>query len=616
MAEDREGSSTGVSQSTQTVPTADRPEQELDPGEKSQQPGVQPDQSQPSLKTEGKTTLSHVSQSTQTVPTAGRPGQELYPGEKSQQPGVQPDQSQPSLKTEGKTTLSHVSQSTQTVPTADRPEQELDPGEKSQQPGVQPDQSQPSLKTEGKTTLSHASQSTQTVPTADRPEQELDPGEKSQQSGVQPDQTQPSLKTVEETLTDEDVPFTWTDLRQVLHECSVFCVVTTYIDQCLKKGQSFTERHERMLREIVYTDMSDDELVKVLQWMHLHRHDCKSLEKIVLQMLYHKRHSVSREFVDWSRYIIVVGGWWNTQPSDNTSVIAARTTLEGQLGSFKTLTNPPGIPDDGLYGGRCVWHPDLGVMFYCGGWAIDGDPVKRCWMYNPATGKWGNLQPMSEGRIDFTLHVLPSSRYIMAVGGWGGGSLLSGCEQFDLVTQTWRPVCSLPGARCDHAGVVCDDVLYVTGGNVGGDSPTTATVLVYDEVTDTCQDAPPMLNRRAAHSAGTIPGSVVVCGGADFSSNITDVLSVEKFDTATRQWTIISHLRLGHSCTQGVCIDHRLFVIGGDCYQSRDVRGNTRDVTVVDMTDGQVTLEPDKLPSAVSGPAVCVIRLPESVIDN
>ena len=505
--------------------------------------------------------------------------------------------------------------------------------EKSQQPGVQPDQSQPSLKTEGKTTLSHVSQSTQTVHTADRPEQELYPGEKSQQSGGQPDQSQPSLKTVDERLTDEGGLFTWTDLRQALHETSqarlpeytLFHAMTISIDR--KKGQPFTERHERMLREIVYTDMADSELVKVLEWMHLHRHDCKSLEKIVLQMLYHKRHSVSRDFVDWSRCIIVVGGLVEDQPRGETSVIAARTTLGGQLGSFKTLNNPPGIPGDRLHGGRCVWHPDLGVMFYCAGRTIDDDPVKGCWMYTPATGKWGKLQPMSECRSHFPLDVLPSGRYIMAVGGLGEGcSRLSGCEQLDLVTQTWRRVRPLPAGRWNHAGVVCDDLLYVTGGYVGGDSPPTATVLEYDEVIDTWQDAPPMVHAREGHSAGTIPGSVVVCGGvtlADRSSpNLIEVLSVEKFDTATRQWTIISHLHLGHSYTQGVCIGHRLFLIGG----LRNTKGHSRgkisgrdrisDVTVVDMTDGKVTSEPGKLPSAVSGAAVCVIRLPESVIDN
>ena len=462
------------------------------------------------------------------------------------------------------------------------------------------------------------SPSTQTVPTADRPEQELDPGEKSQQSGGQPDQSQPSLKAVEETLTDEGGLFTWTELRQArLSEYTLFHAMTISIDR--KKGQPFTERHERMLREIVYTDMSDDELVKVLEWMYLHRHDCKSLEKIVLQMLYYKRHSVSRYFVDWSRCIIVVGEVVDGWPRDKTSLIAARTTPGGQLGSFKTLNISLGIPDGGLYGGRCVWHPDLGVMFYCGGRTIRDGLVKSCWMYNPATGKWDNLQPMSEGRYYFTLHVLPSGRYIMAVGGLGGGSRLSECEQFDLVTQTWRRVRSLPAGRCHHAGVVCDDLLYVTGGEVGDDSPT-ATVRVYDEVPDTWQDAPPMLHARAAHSAGAIPGSVVVCGGMTCvgrpSPNSTDVLSVEKFDTATRQWTIISHLPLSHSFTQGVCIDHRLFLLGGLRYQSRDGRDDTRDVTVVDMTDGQVTLEPDKLPSAVSSAAVCVIRLPESVIDK
>ena len=507
--------------------------------------------------------------------------------------------------------------------------------EKSQQPGVQPDQSQPSLKTEGKTTLSHVSQSTQTDPTADRPEQELDPGDKSQQPGVQPDQSQPSLKTVDERLTDEGGLFTWTELGQALYETSqarlpeyaVFHVMSMAISIDLKKGQPFTERHERMLREMGYTDMADDELVKVLEWMYLHRHDCKSLEKIVLQILYHKRHSVSRDFVDWSRCIMVVGGRGNNQPSDETPVIAARTTLGGQLGSFKTLNNPPGIPGDGLYGGGCVCHPDLGVVFYCGGRTNPGERVKTCWMYNPATGKWVKLQPMFKGRSGFPLHVLPSGRYIMAVGGLGRGlSLLSECEQFDLVTLTWRRVRSLPARRCYHAGVVCDDLLYVTGGEVEDDSPITDTVLEYDEVTDTWQDAPPMVHARTGHSAGTIPGSVVVCGGVTrpdlSSSNFIDVLSVERFDTATRQWTIISHLDLGRSFTQGVCIDHRLFLLGGyrnpkGCSSGTMSAGDRiSDVTVVDMTDGKVTLERNKLPSAVRHAAVCVIRLPESVIDN
>ena len=438
--------------------------------------------------------------------------------------------------------------------------------------------------------------------------------EKSEQLWVQPGQSQPSLKTVDGRLIDEGGFFTLTELRQAgLPEYALFHALAISIDQ-----KYFTERNERMLGEIVYTDMSDSELVKVLEWMYLHRHVSKSLEKIVLQILYHKRHSVSREFVDWSRCIMVVGGVVDGQPSDETSVIAARTTLEGQLGSFKTLNNPPGIPGDPLQGGRCVWYPDLGVMFYCGGLTIDADPVKRCCMYNPATGTLDNLQPMSKGRSDFTLHVLPTDRYIMAVGGWGEVAWLSGCEEFDLVTQTWRPVCSLPAGRCHHAGVVCDDELYVTGGDIGDDSPTD-TVLEYNARLDHWEYGTPMLHAREGHSAGTIPGRVVVCGGmtrADLSSPNIDVLSVEMFDTATCQWTIISHLHVGHSLTQGVCIGDRLFLLGGNRSLGRDVRDDTRDVTVVDMTDRKVTLERNKLPSAVSQAAVCEIRLPESVIDN
>ena len=434
--------------------------------------------------------------------------------------------------------------------------------------------------------------------------QEIDPGDKSQQPGDQPDQSQPSLKRVEETLTDEGGLFTWTDLRQALPEYSVFCVLTKYIGRCLKKGQPLTERHDRMLREIVYTDMSDDELGQVMNWLDLPQNYCKSWGKI-LKALYDKRYSVSGDTLETNRYITVLGGW--NGKAVYSSMMTAKVTSGGKLTKFKAMETSLSSP---VYGASCVEH--LGYMFLCGGCNLD-DAVKTCSMYSPSKRQWSGLPAMVDGRAHFTLHALPSGRYIMAVGGLEKGLPHSECEQFDLVTQTWSRVRSLPAGRWYHAGVVCDDVLYVTGGDVGAPPfAATATVLVYDEALDKWQDAPPMLHPRVTHSAGTIPGSVVVCGGADWSSYYRNVMSVEKFDTATRQWTIISHLQLGHSFNPGVCLDNRLVLVGGKRHEGAS-QVAIFDTTIVDLTDGDVSMETRQLPKRLDlyQAATCVIDLPD-----
>ena len=405
----------------------------------------------------------------------------------------------------------------------------------------------------------------------------------------------------------EDGPLSKVDSPQGFTEYSLFCEAAKDVDRCIQEGEPLTERHERMLREIVYSDMSVDELVKVLAWMFQCKNSdcCKILGKAILQVLYDRQYC--RKSGESGRFIIIMGGLvrWGQQ----RSVLAAKIT-DGHLSAFKTLNN---LLNTSVCAGGSVAH--LGFVFLCGGREeYAGPSLRTCWIYNPTERKRYDIPPMSKGRRDFTLHVLPSGRYIMAVGGWGEGWPLSDCEQFDLVTQTWRRTHPLSEARWNHAGVVCDDALYVTGGERRG-SPPTDTVCLYDEATDTWQEAPPMLDRRMGHSAGTIPGSVVVCGGVTragrSSPNVIDVLSVEKFDTATRQWTIISHLHLGQSFTHGVCADNLLFLVGGERHKGDGQRVPISDMTIVDMADGTVTMETCKIP-ALSRPAVCEIDLPWS----
>jgi hypothetical protein len=111
-----------------------------------------------------------------------------------------------------------------------------------------------------------------------------------------------------------------------------------------------------------------------------------------------------------------------------------------------------------------------GALYAIGGRGPDGvlADVDR---YRPATDRWGSLPDMPTPRAGLAAAVVGRAIYVIGGRDSGGGPCsqapggeLATVERFDIPTQTWSTVASLPSARSDLGAIAHGGKLYVFGG--------------------------------------------------------------------------------------------------------------------------------------------------------
>lgn len=93
--------------------------------------------------------------------------------------------------------------------------------------------------------------------------------------------------------------------------------------------------------------------------------------------------------------------------------------------------------------------------------------------YRPATDTWKSMPDMPTPRAGLAAAVLGQAIYVIGGRDSGGGPCSQGpdgelatVERFDIPTQTWSTVASLPSARSDLAAMAHGGKIYVAGGCV------------------------------------------------------------------------------------------------------------------------------------------------------
>ncbi len=131
-----------------------------------------------------------------------------------------------------------------------------------------------------------------------------------------------------------------------------------------------------------------------------------------------------------------------------------------------------------------------------------------------------------------TLSSSPSS----STGPCSGGEL-SSVERYDVDTNTWSTVASLPGARSDLAAATVGGKIYVFGGCTSNPSTFLDDVDVYDPETDTWSTAPANMPtpRAGMYAVARKGGTVYVIGG---EVGLAPGLSTnESYKVSTDTWT-------------------------------------------------------------------------------
>lgn len=84
-------------------------------------------------------------------------------------------------------------------------------------------------------------------------------------------------------------------------------------------------------------------------------------------------------------------------------------------------------------------------------------------IYNPSSGNWKNVAPMSLPRCFATATLLPSG-YVLVSGGRSGDEYHFSAELFDPASESWHTASNLAQRQASHAAVLVGDEVILIGG--------------------------------------------------------------------------------------------------------------------------------------------------------
>jgi N-acetylneuraminic acid mutarotase len=201
-----------------------------------------------------------------------------------------------------------------------------------------------------------------------------------------------------------------------------------------------------------------------------------------------------------------------------------------------------------------------GFFYVIGG--RSGTVLDNLERYDPVTDTWTTLTPMLTARAAAAAAVQGDAIYVIGgrtgTGGPCTGTALDVVERYDIDTDTWSEVASLPSPRTDAAAVEHGGRIYVFGGCDGG--AFLDEVLVYDPVMDTWSSLADMPTARASLVAG-IRGNKVFAIGGFAGGPPLDINEV--FNIARNSWSTSEPITTPRGEAGAVSHGGRIYVVGG-----------------------------------------------------
>uniref|UniRef100_A0A8C9PNL3 Kelch like family member 14 n=1 Tax=Spermophilus dauricus TaxID=99837 RepID=A0A8C9PNL3_SPEDA len=231
--------------------------------------------------------------------------------------------------------------------------------------------------------------------------------------------------------------------------------------------------------------------------------------------------------------------------------------------------------------------------------------------YDPRFNSWIQLPPMQERRASF--YACRLDKHLYVIGGRNETGYLSSVECYNLDTNEWRYVSSLPQPLAAHAGAVHNGKIYISGGVHNGEY--VPWLYCYDPVMDVWARKQDMNTKRAIHTLAVMNDRLYAIGGNHLKGfSHLDVMLVECYDPKGDQWNILQTPILeGRSGPGCAVLDDSIYLVGGYSWSMGAYKSST--ICYCPEKGTWTELEGD-VAEPLAGPACATVILPACVPYN
>ena len=236
-----------------------------------------------------------------------------------------------------------------------------------------------------------------------------------------------------------------------------------------------------------------------------------------------------------------------------------------QSQSWKSLSRIPHV--DQCNFGLAVLRNELYVVGGCFNDQIQEVVHQYGFCYNPEKNKWRSLAPLGYERCRFYLGALQGKLYAIGGDPFAGDVAENSapCECYDPAEDRWTEIASLPGNRAQHAGIVHQGHLYVSGGLQDLGDDFFSSFYRYDADGNTWTELCPLPTPRADHTM-FIYNDQIHCVGGWYENNISQrvlVSSIDRYDSTNNQWETFVTVPEQRLFATYTLLNDVLYVMGG-----------------------------------------------------
>ncbi|XP_053107315.1 kelch-like protein 42 [Hemicordylus capensis] len=174
-------------------------------------------------------------------------------------------------------------------------------------------------------------------------------------------------------------------------------------------------------------------------------------------------------------------------------------------------------------------------LFIVGGYRITSQEISAAHCYNPCLNEWSQMASMNQKRSNFKLLAVSGKLYAI------GGQSLSNVECYNPEHDWWNFVASLPSPLAEFSACECKGKIYVMGGYTTRDR--NLNILQYCPTSDIWTNFELCDIHIRKQQMLSVEETIYIVGGCihDLGSNKKsgqneDMLTVQSYNTATREW--------------------------------------------------------------------------------